>query len=209
MFWFYIFVIAVIVYLYTQGKKADDKQTFKATFSAPVIALSRTDVNKEEDFSALVDEKEYSLVDYLTPTLLSITGKTLKGINRLVVWDSARTNTLRGKYNVKNVLQRLEFEEDGKKIEVYRAVNATGVSTYVFPQEGDDSTVVLIDQMKTTDDPSETASTNKIPTDKMNVFLTDNSMVPPALLPLVQNLEGMYKSRQSSSGPKSIDTHRS
>lgn len=212
MLWFFIVVIAVLAYLYAQGVKEKKEILDEHSFTAPVISAPAQTASPPEEIKesfAAVSTGTFELVDYLKPTLRTDTGDVLYGSNKMVVWDSARVNTLRRKFQVQNVLQRLEFVAGGNVIEVYRAVNNTGLDTYVFPHEGDDDYAIQIETQKTSDDPSETKSTHKILMDKMNVFLSDESMVPPALIPMIRNLEASYKTRQASAGPKAVDTHRS
>jgi hypothetical protein len=220
MLWFFIVIIAILAYLYFKG--ASDKKNVGTNSPAGDLVYTKDPVDDEqhsiepnekekeevkESFSAMLDT--FEMIDYQNPKLRA-NKSTLSGTNKIVVWNSARVNTLRERFDVQNVLQRLEFHNEANKvIEVYRAVNKTGLDTYVFPIEGDDELVVRLDGYKPSDDPSETASTNKIPMDRMNVFLSDESMIAPELVPMIRELETSYKARQSSSGPKAVDTHRS
>lgn len=219
MYWFFIVVIALLAYFYMEcanGKKAEKLIIDKTPYSADIVTKENaTSSMTTESFASTGDVEDvgdaqtFELLDYLKPTLRTDTGKVMSGTNRIVVWDSARVNTLRKRFRVQNVLQRMEFQEGDLQIEVYRAVNGTGLDTYVFPRAGDDDSVIELERKKTSDDPSETESTNKIRADKMNVFLSDASMIPQDLLPMIRELEVSYKTRQSSSGPKAVDTHRS
>lgn len=217
MFLFFVIVIAaVLAYLYIHGTKAKNAENCKevvidntaagVTYTEPPAAAAR-----EDSFAAVDENQPYKLLNYLEPLLRTNRNDTLKGTNKLVVWDSKRVNTLRREYNVKNVLQRLEFvdETNGNTIEVYRAVTETGLDTFVFPERDADETVILLERERSLDDPSETRSTQKIPMDKMNVFLSDESTIPAELVPMIRDLESSYKARQASSGPKAVDTHRS
>ena len=134
---------------------------------------------------------------------MSVNNKILAGSRLLILPDSKRTNELRKRFNAKNVLDRIRFNEDSNVIEVYRVVS-DNVYTYMFPDAKSDEIIIqLVTQVS--EDPSGTkvpkTSTNKMP--QMVVG------VPAELIASIRGLEVLYSKRKSSTGPKAIDTHSS
>ncbi len=217
MYLFLIVILGILAYLYLRGRQRTQTQVVTDVGPVPIPASTTPASTPEAPASQVVSEfsnattSEFELLNFMDPRLRTDLGKIIRGRNKIVVWDSQRVNTMRRVNNVKNVLQRLEFRDDDNDntIEVYRAVNQTGIDTYVFPLQEDDENVIVLARQHVSDDPSETRSVQRTPVEKMNVFLSDDSMVPPDLVPVIRELEGSYKARQSSSGPKAVDTHRS
>lgn len=146
--------------------------------------------------------KVYEMIDFENPRM-SVNNKILAGSRLLILPDSKRTNELRKRFNAKNVLDRIRFNEDSNVIEVYRVVS-DNVYTYMFPDAKSDEIIIqLVTQVS--EDPSGTkvpkTSTNKMP--QMVVG------VPAELIASIRGLEVLYSKRKSSTGPKAIDTHSS
>lgn len=219
MWWLIVLVIVVLAYLYLKGQAEHQKEQEEITssFTAEIIPVSAGNKDQEslKELSQPVESSSpentstavFELLDFMTPRL-KVGVKMLEGNNRIVVWDSPRVNLLRKQFNVKNVMQRLEFREGDNTIEVYRALADDRVVTFVFPRENDDSDIIPLLIRSTTDDPSETSSRNKTK-GVLDVTKTDTDNVPSDLIPLIRDLQSSYATRQSSSGPKAIDTHRS
>jgi hypothetical protein len=222
MWWLIVLVIAVLAYLYLKGQADLEKvqEEITSSFTAEIIPVSAGNKDQEslKELSQPVESSSrqntqtavFELIDFMTPRL-KVGGNTmrvLEGNNRIVVWDSPRVNLLRKQFNVKNVMQRLEFREGDNTIEVYRALADDRVVTFVFPHENDDSDIIPLMIRSTSDDPSETSSRNKTK-GVLDVTKTDTDNVPSDLIPLIRDLQSSYATRQSSSGPKAIDTHRS
>ena len=223
MWWLIVLVIAVLAYLYSKGQsdhQKEQEEEITSSFTAEIIPISAENKDQEslKELSQPVESSSpqnispavFELIDFMSPRL-KVEGKTmrvLEGNNRIIVWDSQRVNLLRKKFNVKNVMQRLEFREGDNIIEVYRALADDHIVTFVFPRENDDSDIIPLMTRSTTDDPSETSSRNK-KKGVLDVMKEEPENVPSDLLPLIRDLQSSYATRQSSSGPKSIDTHRS
>lgn len=222
MWWLIVLVIAVLAYLYLKGQAEQKKQEeFTSSFTAEIIPVSAGGMKEQESLKELSQPPPvaqntssptvFELIDFMSPRL-KVEGlgtmRVLEGNNRIVVWDSPRVNLLRKRFDVKNVMQRLEFHEGDNTIEVYRALANEQVVTFVFPHENDDSDMIPLMIRSTSDDPSETSSRNKTK-GVLDVTKTDTENVPSDLIPLIRDLQSSYATRQSSSGPKAIDTHRS
>lgn len=217
MWWLIVLVIAVLAYLYSKGQaEQKEQEEFTSSFTAEIVPV--TAGNKDQESlkelsqpSSLPPQNTFELIDFMSPRL-KVEGlnnmRVLEGNNRIVVWDSPRVNLLRKRFDVKNVMQRLEFREGDNTIEVYRALANEQVVTFVFPHENNDSDIIPLMIRSTSDDPSDTSSRNKTK-GVLDVMKEEPENVPSDLIPLIRDLQSSYATRQSSSGPKAIDTHRS
>jgi hypothetical protein len=105
------------------------------------------------------------------------------------------------------VLDRMEFREGSNVIEVYRTVSSDSVSTFVFPRADSDDDIIEI-KMQISEDPSDMKSPHK-QKHNLDVFKKQAIMIPDDMIATIRNLEASYSTRQSSSGPRAIDTHSS
>ena len=223
MWWLIVLVIVVIAYLYSRGqtmKKEQQKEVRAISSSTAEVVTITTRSEQKKELQELQEVSEtadtvqsfsrpsFELIDFMTPRLKKDM-RVIEGSNRIIVWDSPRVNLLRKQFQVKNVMQRLEFQDEAAgKIEVYRALADDRVVSFVFPNENDDSDIIPLLPRSTSDDPSGTPSRNKEKS-VLDVTKAEPDNVPSDLLPLIRDLQMSYAARQSSSGPKAVDTHRS
>lgn len=213
----FILVVLLLVALYQGYRMATENKVDEVDEADEVDEVHNTAIadqrpqeqqQQQQDFQAVVEnDTTYELVDYVNPKL-KVGTTVLHGTRSLVVWDSARVNQLRRDFRVSNVLDRMTFEQDTTNvIDVYRAVS-DNVYTYVFPNAQTDE-LIQLKSPTFSDDPTESTARqqNKKPMGKTVDTTTLN--IPPELIAKVQELEKTYTTRQSSSGPRAIDTHSS
>jgi hypothetical protein len=148
----------------------------------------------------------FELVDIENPKL-RVNSDVLKGTKTMIKWDSKRVHEMRKRFQIMRVLDRMEFHEGSNLIEVYRAVSTDSVSTFVFPRvDSDDEIIELKTQIS--EDPSDTKSPHK-QKHNLDVFKKQDILIPNDMIATIRDLETSYSTRQSSSGPRAIDTHSS
>lgn len=146
--------------------------------------------------------RTFELIDFTTEPRLRVGSNVLQGNKMMILWDSERINQLRKQFQVKNVLDRIEFKEGPNVIEVYRGVS-DNLYTFVFPDANTDEVIQLNE--KFSEDPSEKKVT---PKKEKTMWKEDTSInIPPELIETIRQLDVTYSKRQSASGPKAVDTH--
>lgn len=203
-----VLVIVGLLYMSAVGKKADKPHVVpKKHEQPPTVPTQPTPPATTPTAPVPVVQKgpkTYEVIDFMNPKL-RVGTDVLNGTKGIIVWDSPRVNQLRKDFHVKNVIDRTDFEEGTKnRIEVYRAVS-DNVYTYVFPDANTDEVIQL--KMQVQEDPSMSNTPKKAKAVEQED--TTSSYIPPGLIAKVKEFEKTYALRQSSSGPKAIDTHSS
>ncbi len=158
-----------------------------------------------ERFTAVPESTQQGDFGYdLATNKLRIGSEVLEGSKTLIVWDSKRVNELRKRFQVMQVLDRVEFRQGTNVIEVYRAVSDK-LSTYVFPRADSDDEIV---ELKT-EIPEDTTKSPYRQKPNLDVFKKQEILIPADMIETIRALETTYSTRQASSGPKAIDTHSS
>jgi hypothetical protein len=151
-------------------------------------------------------QKTYELVDAETPAL-RVGPDVLKGSKKLISWDSSRVHLLRNRFGALRILDRMEFQEGPNVIEVYRVVSSESLTVFVFPRADSNEDVIELKTQIGSEDPSDT------PRQKARKADRDSTPqmvgIPSNLTERIRELDLTYSQRQTSSGPRAVDTHSS
>lgn len=204
-----IVVILVIVFVigwwvYSSSKpqpSVNEQETFMSSIEEEPVQQQLSMPTNNEPL-----QKTFELVDIENPKL-RVNSDIFQGTKTVIQWDSKRVNEMRKRFQIMRVLDRMEFREGSNVIEVYRTVSSDSVSTFVFPRADSDDDIIEI-KMQISEDPSDTKSPHK-QKHNLDVFKKQAIMIPDDMIATIRNLEVSYSTRQSSSGPRAIDTHSS